>query len=335
MISRLFFIALLFVATSSYAQNVVAKRTIELNGELSEKGNIFLVIDGTEKTSNKPKFIARMAIGNNIVDYTINDVQDTYIFSNDVEAEKHRNRINHLVFSPAKSHLISVDDENIKVWSTITKKLAYTIPDKSKPYVFASSDYKLAYTSFKKSGDNDNKIYDYVNKKNSSFKTTEGLYSGMRMSADGKYILAYDTAPMGTGAGELTVWDANTGKIMFTRVCRANDAQFTPDSKYVIALWGKTMYKFGVDGKEVFKTEMPELFFKITVSDDGKYVYANTTFNFELVDAETGKMEKRLPYKFPAFIKQCIFTEDGLFALLIEREYKSTQMTLSVVEINW
>ena len=206
------------------------------------------------------------------------------------------------------------------------------MPDKSKPYVFASSNYKVASCAFKKNSNNDNKIYDYVNKKNSSFKATKGLYSGMRMSADGKYILAYDQAL--TYPGEITVWDANTGKIMFTRTDITNDAHFTPDSKYVIAIVGKRVCKIGIDGKEIFKVDTPIEFFKLTVSADSKYVYAKDYEGFVMISAETGKIEKKIPYKISLF-GHCIFTEDGSYVLLVVEDKKDKTLTLSVVETNW
>jgi hypothetical protein len=45
-----------------------------------------LLTEGKVEGTNNPKFVVRLAVGNNLYDHILNDQkQSTYIFSNDVE----------------------------------------------------------------------------------------------------------------------------------------------------------------------------------------------------------------------------------------------------------
>lgn len=333
---------LLLIAGSTYAQDVVASRDIDLGGELCDKCDIFLRIDGTVEGTNKPKFVVRLAAGNNIYDHTLNDAkQSTYIFSNDVEADKHRKRIKNMVANPNKSDLLSVDEEGIKQWSYINTKLERSFPEKLNVFTFATSRYKVAYNAFKPNGDIVNKLYDYVNKKASSFKVAgtpgDGMYSKLQMSADGKYLLGFvNTAGMNM-LGEFAVWDVLTGKVIFKNNSRVRDAKFTPDSKHIFYVSEvNKLYKYSVEGKFLFDTPVGSTVFKITVSEDSKYVYAKEFDGFTRIDAETGKVDKKIAYKFPIHDKHCIFTEDGRYALITQQAYdKKNELKASVVELFW
>ncbi|MCU0436340.1 MAG: hypothetical protein MUC49_00395 [Raineya sp.] len=319
--------AFLGVIYSATAQEVIAKRTVTITGKITSSVKKHFLVDEYQKGN----FYARIALGNNIHDYLVNGEQ-IKTFSADVESDKHSKRINNLEIDADKKSFVSVDESNvIKVWGNASG-LRATIQEKLMVGDIAINGSKLAYLTFNPSGSSAGiKVYDYLGKKSFSLKTND-LFMEVRFSPDGKYLMAYK--PNILDGGKITVWDLTTRKIIFSETTNIQTADFTPNSKYFVYEAYKKIYKYGVDGKQVYSSEIGVETRKHTFSADSKYIYANGFYQFLKIDAETGKIVKQIEYK-KELLDKLLFSSDGMYALKATENSITNEVNLTVFKMDW
>lgn len=319
--------ACLGVVYSATAQEIVAKRTVTIQGKLEASVKKHFLVDEYQKGN----FYARISLGNNIHDYLVNGEQINTL-SADVESDKHSKRINNLEMDADQKSFVSVDESNvIKIWG-IASGLRATIQEKLTVSTIAIGGNKIAYMAFNPSGSSAGiKVYDYLSKKSFNIKNNEA-YMEIRFSPDGKYLMGYSEDLV--GPGKLTVWDLTTRKVIFNETTNIRTANFTPNSKYFVYEAYKKIYKYNIDGTRVYSSDIGVETQGHTFSADSKYIYANGFYQFLKIDAETGKIVKQIEYK-TELLSKLLFSRDGMYALRATDYSVTNQLNLTVFKIDW